>query len=151
MYQQKKKRLNVPPYNYALFLLSLRSLTQGQLEERMFRRGYETNEITEVISRLAELKYLDDRQFAQIYLENLKKYKQIGYYGVKKKMLEKKIPLRIIDKALLDYTPAEEKKVAKTLLTKYTKKTAEQKLRALRSKGFRSDVITALIKIINED
>jgi regulatory protein len=146
MYQKKQKRIQVPPYDYALFLLSLRSLTRGQLEEKMTNRGYEQKETAEVITRLTELKYLDDRQFAQIFLDNLKKYKQIGYFAAKKKLIQKKLPANLIEQVLNSYTVTEEKKVAKGILSKAVNKSFEQKLRMLQNRGFRTEIISAYIK-----
>lgn len=106
-------------YEYAVFLLSLTLQTVGEVKMKMDRRGYAENIIDKTIERLKEQKYLDDQRYAEVYLENLKKYKTFGFYGIKKKLMEKKIPSNIIEQVLNEgLSEQEELKIAKRLLKK---------------------------------
>src|SRR5438132_915882 len=87
-------------YEYAVFLLSLQLRTVGQMLEKMKKRGYGQGVIEKVIDQLKDQKYLDDQRYAEIFLENLKTYRNFGYYGIKKKFLEKRVPQEIIEKIL---------------------------------------------------
>src|SRR5689334_16118374 len=84
-------------YEYAVFLLSLKLRTVGEMVRKMLQRGYTEKIIDQVVSELKERKYLNDRQYAEIFLENLKTYRYFGFYGIKKKFLEKRLPAKIID------------------------------------------------------
>lgn len=106
-------------YEYAVFLLSLSMRTKGEIKEKMTRRGYQPEVIDEVLIQLVNQRYLDDVRYAQVFLENLIQYKNFGFYRIKKKMMEKKLPPEIINKTLEEaLSLAEELKIAKRLLKK---------------------------------
>jgi regulatory protein len=154
-------------YNYAVYLLSLKLRTEGELREKMRLKKYNAKAVEVVIKRLAENKYLDDQRYAEVYLDNLKKYKNFGYYGIKKKLLEKSLPTGIIESVLGAALPVEEElKLAERFLKKEkfapNKKPSEdgatyrtfnedssqqnQKIaNKLKSRGFRGEVIGKLL------
>ncbi len=155
-------------YEYAVFLLSLRLRTIGELREKMEKRGYLPSVIEQTVERLYQQKYLDDRRYAEIFLDNLKRYRNLGYYGIKKKLMQKKLPNDLIDKTLEEgLSKEEELEIGKRLLKKegYAVKDSEkddnityssydlgeagkekQKIaNRLKSRGFRSDVIAKLV------
>jgi SOS response regulatory protein OraA/RecX len=80
-------------------------------------------------------------------LDNLKKYKTFGYYGIKKKLMEKRLPSAIIESVLNKaLSEEEEKKIAKRFVKKFELENMEykekQKLaQKMKSKGFRMGVI----------
>jgi regulatory protein len=87
-------------YEYAVFLLSLKLRTVGEVIGKMQRRGYTEAIIEKTIEQLKSYKYLNDDQYAEIFLENLKAYRNFGYYGIKKKFMEKKLPTALIETVL---------------------------------------------------
>jgi SOS response regulatory protein OraA/RecX len=113
---------------------------------------------------------LDDERYAQVFLENLKVYKNLGYYGIKKKLMMKKLPIEVITKILDEgLSIQDELKIAKRFLKKEgivakasgdeessensyntfdeEKSKQKQKLSAkLKSRGFRGDVIAKLVR-----
>jgi regulatory protein len=137
--------------DYALFLVSLRAQSIGQMRAKLEKKGYPSDEIESSIQRLTELNYLNDDQFAQIYFENLKKYKNFGYFGIKKKLMEKKIAKKQIESLLKTLTLKEETLMARRLLDKSKNKTSLQQIRSLQSKGFRGDVVFKVTKVVVED
>jgi len=143
-------------YNYALFLLGLSMRTESEMRRKMALRGYQESVIEQVIKQLYEEKLLDDRNYAEVYMRNLKEYKTLGYYGIRKKLMEKQLPPHDIEELLeQDMTPEEELKsahklMAKELKAEYNKAalTQEQKqklARKLQARGFRMDVISKLL------
>jgi len=157
-------------YDYAVYLLGLHLRTDGELRERMRQKGYKPEVIDEVIGQLVVQKFINDQQYAEIYLDNLKKYKHFGFYGIKKKLMEKRLPSEIIAGVLDDGLSIEEElKIAERFLQKNsviarsaaTKQsigrsprsagaslamTEKQKLaQKLANRGFRSEVITKLV------
>ena len=147
----KKKTMKVSCYEYAVYLLSIRLLSVGQLRQKLQKKGYTEAEIAEVIQRLSDLKYLNDEQFAQIYFENLIKYKLFGYFGIKKKLLERKIASAEVEKLLRKFSIADELVIARKAAAKNPRKTREQLVRLLSSKGFRSDVVFKVANVRLED
>jgi SOS response regulatory protein OraA/RecX len=106
-------------YEYAVFLLSLKLRTIGEVVRKMQSRGYTEHIIEQTIEQLKERKYLDDERYAEIFLENLKMYKNFGYYGIKKKFIEKKLPPQLIERILQEgLSLKEEQKIAERFLKK---------------------------------
>jgi regulatory protein len=121
MWKQKSKTKEpnneAKAYEYAVFLLSLQLRTVGEVREKMTGRGYPPAITENVLGQLISQKYLDDERYARVFLENLKTYKNLGYYGIKKKFLMKKLPPELISKVLDEDLPvAEELKIAKRYL-----------------------------------
>jgi regulatory protein len=146
---KKRAKLNekLSAFDYAVYLLSSRLLSVGQLSEKLGKKGYAEDDVDKAISRLTDLRYLNDEQFAQIYFENLKKYKLFGYFGIKKKLLEKKLGSKIIDALLASFSAAEELQIAKKAVAKKKGKNSSQIVRFLQSKGFRSAAIFGVAQV----
>ena len=156
-------------YDYAVFLLSLKLRTMGELLQKMQGRGYTETVISGVLEQLKQNHYIDDQRYAEVFLENLKAYRNFGYYGIKKKFMEKKLPMDLIERVLGEgLSVAEEIKIAKRLLKKEkfeqhselsTEETVhyrtyedtelnkqKQKMtNRLRSRGFRGEVISRVV------
>ncbi len=155
-------------YEYAVFLLSLKLRTMGELLTKMEGKGYTAPVIEKVIEQLKSQRYLDDNLYAEVFLENLKAYRSFGYFGIKKKMMEKKLPIALIESTLEGgLSVADETKIAERLLKKIGYKIEnkasgdevtyrtygddggnkeKQKIaNRLKSRGFRSEVIGRLL------
>jgi regulatory protein len=158
-------------YDYAVFLLSLQLRTVGEVLRKMQQRGYSEKVITDVVERLKDQKYLDDGRYAEIFLENLKAYRNFGFYGIKKKMMEKKLPKELIERVLeAGLSNEDELEIGERLLAKEKFKVkkrsadeeqityssygegnspeqkAKQKMaNRLKSRGFRGEVIAKLL------
>lgn len=106
-------------YSYAIYLLSLKLRTEGELREKMRVKKFEQKVVNEVIEQLYKNKYIDDQRYAEVYLENLKKYKNFGFFGIKKKLMERKLSAETIEKVLRENLNIEEEiKIAKRFLKK---------------------------------
>ena len=154
-------------YEYAVFLLSLKLRTIGEVLKKMQERGYSEKIIEQTIEQLKNQRYLDDDRYAEIFLENLKAYKNLGYYGIKKKFMEKKLPAQLIESVLRDgYSVADETLVAKRFLKKegfevkvksddgeiqyntFNEESSKEKQKIanrLKSRGFRGEVVAKLV------
>jgi regulatory protein len=65
-------------YQKALRLLGYRPRTEYEMRSRLAEYGYEEDCIENVIARLLEKKYLDDRQFAEDWVENRSTFRPRG-------------------------------------------------------------------------
>ncbi len=154
-------------YNYAIYLLSLKLRTEGELRDKLNIKKYKDDIIELVVTQLKNDKYINDLKYAEVYVQNLKAYKYFGFYGIKKKLLEKKLTGNLIEKILKAHLSiSEELVIAKKFLKKEKLETKipseegvahyqefnqegnkeKQKImNRLRSRGFRSEVISRLI------
>ncbi len=142
-------------YDKAVKLLSIRLHTTGELYRKLRSRGFKDRDIRPVLHRLEELKFLDDKRFAEIFVDNLKRYKNFGYYGIKAKLLARKIPSEIAEEALSEFfTFEDEIAVARRFIGKQSarggsasggkkrnEQTWEKLARSLQGRGFRNEVI----------
>src|SRR5947208_1412825 len=99
MFKQKNRVKNpedkLRAYDYAVYLLSLHLRTTGEVKDKLHGKGYNEEVICYVLDQLISQRYLDDQRYAEVYLANLKQYKNFGFYGIKKKLMEKKLPSEI--------------------------------------------------------
>jgi regulatory protein len=63
---------------YALRALSSRALTISELRDKLCRRAVEASDVEHVITRLKELRYLDDRRFAEAFAAARKENQGFG-------------------------------------------------------------------------
>lgn len=170
MQNAKLQEENNKAYDYAMFLLNIRLRTEGELREKMKGKKYNAGVVEVVMSKLKESRYIDDQRFAEVYLENLKKYKNWGYYGIKKKLIEKRLPSEIIESVLSAGLSEEaEVEIAKKFIKKENslplpvrrslgeggrgrvkggvmiREEKSRLARKLAAKGFRSSVVSKLI------
>ncbi|QQS22655.1 RecX family transcriptional regulator [bacterium] len=144
-------------YQYALFLLNLSMRTVGEVQEKMSKRGYDTKVINRAIQTLLEDKYLNDENYAEVFINSMKNYKTWGRFMMKKKLYEKKLPKELIEEKLEELVSVkDELEIAKrylqrdfkdfTLLAKLDYEDKQKWMRKLMSRGFGMDIATKLIK-----
>lgn len=143
-------------YEYALFLLNLSMRTENELREKMQKRGYFHNIIEETVQRLHQDRYLDDARYAEVFIENMKRYKYYGVFMMKKKLFEKKLPREIIDEKLEELVSDED---MRDIATRYVEKNfgslseikkfdydeKQKVMRRLMSRGFGLDLVKELV------
>lgn len=138
--------MNEQVYDKAVKLLSRRMHTRGELRHKLSIRGFVAADIREVLAKLEAQKFLDDREFAESFAEELKRRGNLGYYGIKARLLKRLVPQEIAEAVLAQTLgPEEEAASARNLLAKF-KKTGSpddwpRLARALYSRGFRSEII----------
>ncbi len=105
-------------YNSALRLLGYRMRSCAEMKRRLLEKNYPINIIEETIDRLLNIKYLNDKEFAEAFAHDKVKSKKIGPlalrreftpHGIESELLEKTIkriyeqyPISDLIKQLLD-------------------------------------------------
>ncbi len=145
------RQINPKVYEKAIKLLSIRMHTTGELHQKLKTRGFSDSDIRPVLMEMEEHRFLDDQRFAEIFVDNLKRYKDFGYFGIKAKLLARKIPSDMADLALQEFfTIDDELAVAHRFLQKNKKLASERDWKksavSLQRRGFRSDVIGKALK-----
>lgn len=137
-------------YEKAIKLLSLRMHTTGELQRKLKARGFKDQDIVPVLKELERLQFLDDQKFAEIFVDNLKRFKDFGFYGIKAKLLARQVPSDIVESVLAEFFTAEdETKIGQRVVAKLKKRgrdSYEKLARALQSRGFRNQIISAVLK-----
>jgi regulatory protein len=87
--------------DYFLFLLSKRDYSLKEIESKGLLKGFTKKEIQKSISQLIELNYLNDERYCENIIENYKNIK--GKNWVYQKLLQKKIPVEIINREISNH------------------------------------------------
>lgn len=141
------------PMAKALNKLARRSYSRYELETSLLSLGFANEEVKEVIERLNEWGYINDKRMAE---ELFSYYFRIKYFGpliIRKKMIEKGIPEEYIAEILLEYDEARQTEKATELARKYINKKNLENTKALKNslaryllrKGFLQNTILKVI------
>ncbi len=137
----------ISAYDQAIKYISMRSHTAFELKTKLGRKKYQQNEIAEAILTLTQRKYIDDYAFAQLFAQNLIKYKTFGYYGIKNKLRMRGIDDETAKNVLEEELSTEQElKIAEKAINKSGKKEYEKLAMMLQRKGFRSEAISKATK-----
>lgn len=130
-------------YEYAVYLLSLSMRTEQGLTDKLLGKGFTKQAADDAVSRLKGEGYLDDERYAEAVVDSLKRYRAYGYYYIKKKLLERRVPEAVAVTVLeRDFPPEDELASLERYLRKYGTAMPRGKLAVrLRARGFRSGAI----------
>ncbi len=84
----------------ALRLLARRPRSQREIDEALRRADFEPDVRTRILARLREMEYLDDRAFAQWWIENRVQFSPRSIRALRQELRQKGVPRAIIDDAL---------------------------------------------------
>lgn len=141
--------------DYTFKLLSYRPRSIKEIRNRLKKRDYSSRIISEVVKSLKRLKFLNDREFARMWVESRIKTKPMGRYRLEQELIQKGIDRDLIEKTLGDYREEEEIELAKELtqrkLTRsyqnLDKITTKRRLYGfLQRRGFPYDIIQEVMK-----
>jgi regulatory protein len=154
MFKKKSKSTEREPENpdrglsYCLFLLNIRTRSEGEIVESMTGRGFTPEVIKTTLERLKELRYVNDKEYAETIIESCKRFKPWGYSRIRVKLMERKIPRAIIESSLEKYfTEADELLIAKEMVKREVKgkrfdyMTKQKLSKKLQGRGFRYSVV----------
>ena len=92
----------------AVRIVSASSVSKGDLEQRLIRKGEDPNQAREAVEWMSELNLLDDRKVAEQVVARCIS-KGYGLARAKQALYEKKVPKRYWEEALVDYPDQDEK------------------------------------------
>jgi regulatory protein len=136
------RRAALTAHDQAIKYLSMRSHTEFELRRKLSGKKFPRQDIDDAIRRLREYKYLDDREFAVQFAQNLIRYKTFGYFGIKYKLKARGIEDELAEEVLGQELDLEaEKKIAQRAVDKAKGKVKIKLMQMLQRKGFRGQVI----------
>ncbi len=149
--------------SYSFRLLAKKRYTTLEISQKMSRFLHKSaiNDeelIGEVLERLTELNYLDDRQYAKDYCSGRENSRPSGKALVRRGLKMKGIPSQIIDE-VLDSPTFDEFELAKDAFSRKSnqwrnippQKLKEKAFRFLASRGFSSDTIYKVVNAQYDD
>ncbi len=87
--------------DYAFLLLSYRSRSCQELQERLLKKGYEKEVAQEVVKELKGLRYMDDHAFAREWVEMRLREKR-GKILIRQELLKKGIDKEIVEDSIAE-------------------------------------------------
>lgn len=137
----------------AVTLLGKNLKTKSQMRKYLTEKGYSPQIINYVLEKLAEYNYINDENYAKIYVRSVKN--KYGKIKIKTELKLKGVSEKIIDEVLLEFESEED--VILTLATKYLKgkeptyENLSKLYRFLLSKGFEYDEVSRCVKSFKEN
>jgi regulatory protein len=137
---------------YSLHLITQRSYSKRELQQKLHYKGYNDDSIDKVIQRLEEYSYINDLKLA----DNLfHKYLQANKYSIKQihyKLKQRGLPDAILSELMKHHDDIEEWQIALKIVNIRFKDfetiTKEKIYRYLASKGFSSSSIHKVLEVI---
>lgn len=135
--------------SYGLYLLNRKAYTRKELENKLLKKGFHSEEIIEVLNEFMELKLINDYAYAETYILSQIEYGLKSKMQIQYKLIEKGIDKdHVMTLTRQYYTREKEEKIIKYLIEKYsrTKILPREKLVArLRHKGFSIGLVVSTL------
>ncbi len=135
--------------NKALKYLEYRVHSERELRQKLRRAGAEERNIDMVMEFLVEYKFVNDEEFAELYIRELKNLKRFGQKRIRLELSKKGIPSEIIENAILQEEWEEEDvllpMMRKRLGGNFERKNLEKAVRYFVYKGYSYDDINSAI------
>jgi regulatory protein len=141
--------------DYALDLLSRRERTEHELKTRLFRKGFSAAAVRSVIQRLKDTGLIDDRVFAQHWVDELFSSRPMGRMRAEYELRKRRVDGGIIEEVCAArFVPGAEEALARRAaekklgaLTGYSRETARRRFHDyLKNRGFDFAIIYDLME-----
>lgn len=129
-------------FSLALDLISRKSATKKQINEKLKKSGYDEDIVTMVCDELKSMGYLDDVEYAREFAKDMISYKKQGKTKIIMELKNRGISQDDIREALSDMDFCEEDSISEHLLKKFSQsdltdmKSKEKAMRYLLYRGF---------------
>lgn len=85
----------------ALRFLANRPRSEREIRRRLAEKGHEPDRVTRVVERLTQLKLVDDRAFAEYWLENRALHRPKGERALRAELFAKGVGREVVDEAVV--------------------------------------------------
>lgn len=144
----KKTAIEDKAYMRALDLVARRIRSQWELQDYLKRKDYEADVIEKTINRLTDAGYVDDKKFAEAWVNNRRLLKSTSKRRLQMELRQKRVTNDVINEVLAE-DETDERQVLRDLVDKkcqQTKYQDSQKLIAyLMRQGFSYDDIRSVL------
>lgn len=146
-------------YNEALRFLGKRMRTEGEVRKFLKEKNVDEPIVQEVIHRLYEYKFLNDKEYAYAYVRTQINTTDKGVKLIKRELLEKGIDDALAEEALMQFSKEEQIEKAAQLTVKFMNKNHKDSQFILKQKaeqlllrkGYPSDIIREVMKEMDSD
>lgn len=94
-------------YGLALRYLSIRQRSLLEMNDYLLKKGFSAQDVARIVQQLMDENYINDRLFAQNYLENRKRNTPKSLFAFRYELETKGIDPQIIDELLTEYDDLE--------------------------------------------
>ncbi|MGI6705040.1 MAG: RecX family transcriptional regulator [Clostridia bacterium] len=143
-------------YNKSISYLGYRSRSRKEVADYLERKGFSTEVIEKTLEKLESYRFVDDEDFARIWVRNRKDGKLMGKRIISQELIHKGVDREIIEDALKEITEEDELRKAIQLvqrtLPKYSKLAKKEQAyktgQVLARKGFGWEVIRKALRAV---
>lgn len=136
----------------AMTFIARKMRTEWEIVNRLRQKGFESSIIDTVMTDFRDKKYVDDADYAEMYIRDFLKFKKDGIYKLRQKLQEKRINSRLIETAIEKYVNRDDQ-VNKALNLARRKMNSlqscenkkEKIYRYLVQKGFESEIVSQVL------
>lgn len=89
-------------YQQAIRFLGFRSRSQQEMMSYLGQKGYPSEVVAATVDRLVNEQYLDDENFARLWLENRERFRPRGQRALRYELKQKGISNEVIEAVLID-------------------------------------------------
>lgn len=134
----------------ALAYLARRDYSSNALQAKLLKKGYETEQVNELLLSFTERGYLNDAALCRRLYENYLEMPQMGYYKIRYKLYQQGFNGELVESILRLYDFEVEKEKLEQLVNTFQEKTlVPTKLpkiaRSLAAKGFSNENIRKVL------
>lgn len=151
--EAQREKLKASAMNSCMWHLGQSSKTRKQLQDKLIAKEIPSDIIEETLGRLVELKYVDDENYAGIFVQNKQSFNKMGKSAIRQELRKKGIDQETIDNALEEISEEDERSRAKELVKKKlpsTRRLDRQKrinrlVGMLSRKGYSAGIVFSII------
>lgn len=144
-------------YPAALRLLAGRDYTVAALARKLEQRGYRQEQVAETLERLVAERFLDDRRYAQRFVEQARETGRYLGYRLRQELKRRGIPAELISDALDEPdAPDHERRLARQLIERryaaFDPAASDERERRrvagfLQRRGFSAEAVWSVVRV----
>ncbi|AZG44143.1 regulatory protein RecX [Gordonia insulae] len=125
-----EERTGPSAWDAALRLLGVRARSRHEMAERLARKGFDAETVDDVMTRLDRHRLVDDTDFATEWVRSRHTHSGRGRVALRQELRAKGVDAAIIEAALAEVDPDDERAVAADLVAKKLTPTQVDRLQA---------------------